>query len=261
MNRKKLLYKISIYVVTLSCNLLMCSVYAKTNPTINLKAPIKVVTEYYPPYSFKNAQGKLEGCSVMLVTELFKITQDKLNIQVMPWSRAYMTAVNKKNTLIFSIARNKIREKMFAWIGKIKQEKYFFWGLKSRYKEEKITDKEFYSSLIVAAKYTTNDQMLTAKGKNKLYRVTELTQGINMVLSQRVDLIVETKAGLKKRFEHEGLDFSLIKPVYELPELNYYLYIAMNINSDAKIKKRMSDAYQKLLDNGKFKQIIEQCGN
>jgi len=256
-NSKKNLGAMPAYIFVLIFSLLMFANHAETN----IKEPIKVVTEYYPPYSFKNVQGKLEGCSVSLVTELFQISNDALNIQVMPWSRAYMTAVNNKNTLIFSISRNQIREKMFYWIGKIKREKYFFWGLKSRYKADKISAKEFYSSVIVAAKFTTNDQMLTKKGKNILYRVTELTQGINMVLNRRVDLIVETKVGLQKRFEHEGFDFSLIKPVYELPELNYDLYIAMNINSDQNIVKRMKTAYQQLVDNGKFAQIIGQCGN
>jgi len=232
-----------------------------THAQTSTKENITVVTEYYPPYSFLNDQGELKGCSVALVKELFKISQDDLNVQVMPWARAYKTAVSNKNTLIFSIVRNKIREKKFYWIGKIDQEKNIFWGLKSRYKEEKITDEEFYSSLIVTATDTSNYQILAAKGKNKLYQVTEITQGINMLLMQRVDLVVETKVGMKKRFDKEGFDFSLVKPVYELAELNYDLYIAMNINSDSEIEKRMSDAYQQLVDNGKFAQIMGQCDN
>ena len=62
--------------------------------------------------------------------------------------------------------------------------------------------------------------MLTAKGKIKHYRVTEPTQSINMVLSQRVDLIVVTTVGMHERFGKKGLYFSLFKPVYDL-------YIAM----------------------------------
>jgi len=241
----------------LTFSLLTFGIHAQTST----KERITVVTEYYPPYSFLNEQGEAKGCSVALVKALFKISQDDFNVQVMPWARAYKTAISTKNTLIFSIVRNKIREKNFIWIGKIVQEKNLFWGLKSRYKEEKLTEKEFYSSLIVTTTHTSNDQILTEKGKNRLYQVTEITQGINMLLMQRVDLIVETKIGMKKRFEREKLDFSLVKPVYELPELNYDLYIAMNINSDSKIQKRMSNAYQQLVDNGKFAQVMGQCDN
>jgi len=266
---KNISFKLSTLLnrLTLCCGLIALSSVAVEIPsspsleksTLTQKTPIKVVTEYYPPYSFKDRNGTLKGCAVELVRALFKLNKDELKITLMPWSRAYITAVNFKNTLIFSISRNNIRESKFHWIGKIKQEKYFFWGLREKYSTAKISDQEFKSSLIVVAKYTTNDQMLSAKGENKLYRVTELTQGINMLLAHRVDLIVETQVGLKKRFEKQGYDFNKIVPVYKLPELDYDLYIAMNINSDPQIVENYYRAYQQLVDNGTVEKIINQC--
>jgi polar amino acid transport system substrate-binding protein len=220
---------------------------------------IKVVTEYYPPYSFLDKQGNVKGCSTMLVKALFALTGDELKIELMPWARAFYTAKNFKNTLIFSIARNKLREHNFYWIGKIKQEKYLFWGLKSKYPSGKVSTHDFDASTVAVAKYTTNDQMLTAMKKSKLHRVTEITQGINMLLSQRIDLIIETEVGMRKRFEKQGYDFSRIKAVYEMPELNYYLYIALNIDSEPQLAKRYQMAYQQLVKSGRYTRIIKQC--
>jgi len=257
---RKIIFTFLVFCYLVSFFASSTNVATFPSAAITTKPVINVVTENYPPYSFLNNKGKLEGCSVELVKELFKINKDDLNVKIMPWSRAYMTALNTKNTLIFSIARNEIRESKFHWIGKIKQEKYFFWGLTSIYSQKIMSEDEFKSSLIVVAKYTTNDQMLTVKGENKLYRVTELTQGINMLLSKRVNLIVETKIGMQKRFEKEGYDFSKIMPAYELPELNYDLYIAMNLNSDHRIVKRMRNAYQQLVNSDVFTNVISQCG-
>jgi len=241
----------SMLLVFLWCILFIIPSYA---------AVINVVTEKYPPYQYIDKQGEVKGCAVDLVHALFKITGDDLNIQVLPWARAYNTAKKFENTLIFSIVRNKLREKEFQWIGKVKTEHYFFWGLKSTYPQDRISDDEFSSSVIVVSTQTTNDEMLTAQGQHKLYRVTDLTQGIQMLLTKRVDLIVETKVGLQERFKRMGLDISKIKPVYDIPELNNILYLAFNINTKSTLVKRYRVAYQQLVKSGTFNSIINQCG-
>lgn len=242
---------LSSFVFATESNYLPQKTFAKTS--------IKVVTEYYPPYQFIDNNGVLKGCAVDLVKALFKLTKDDLKINLIPWARAYYTAKNFKNTLIFSMSRNTIREKNFYWIGKIKREKYLFWGLKSKYKQKILSEAEFKDSLIVVVKYTHNDQMLTAKGGNKLHRVTKLVQGIRMLLAHRADLLVQTAFSLKKRLKIANVDANQFIPIYELSELNSDLYIAMNLKTDIKIVQQYQKAYKYLVDNGIVNKIISQC--
>ena len=223
------------------------------------KVDIKVVTENYPPYQYVDNNGVIQGCAVDLVKALFKQSGDDLKINLIPWARAYYLVKNFKNTLIFSMARNRLREHNFHWIGKIRQEKYLFWGLKSKYPQKILSESEFSKSIVAVAKDTTNDQMLTAMGYKNLHRITENTQAIKMLLNQRVNLMVETEIGMRKRFEKRGYDFSKVKPVYKIPKLDYDLYIAMSSQTDKQIVQSFREAYSNLVQSGMYADITSRC--
>ena len=229
-------------------------------PQKNLtKTTIKVVTETYPPYQFLNENGKLVGCSVDLVNALFKLTKDDLNIQIMPWARAYITALNTKNTLIFSMVRNHIREDKFIWIGTIMEDINYFWGLKRKYGQTKLTRTEVKQGVTAVSRASSNDQLLSDLNNFKLQRVTNINQAVYMLINNRVDFIVDTKIGLQKRFKKIGYDFLKVVPVLTMSELNHKISFAMNINSDPKIVVRYQHAYQQLINSGKIAKILAQC--
>ena len=53
-----------------------------------------VVTEILPPYQFYQENNVLSGFSVEVLEALFKITNDDADLKVLPWARAYRTALN-----------------------------------------------------------------------------------------------------------------------------------------------------------------------
>ncbi|GHF79702.1 substrate-binding periplasmic protein [Thalassotalea marina] len=78
----------------------------------------QVFTEDFAPYNYLD-NGKLVGLSVDVVDSVFRELKASANYQVLPWARAYEYALNTPNTLIFSLARNPQREKLFKWVGAI----------------------------------------------------------------------------------------------------------------------------------------------
>ena len=84
-----------------------------------------VVTEVLPPYQLYNENNVLSGFSVEVLEALFKITKDDIDLKVLPWARAYRTALNKPNTLIFSLSRSPSRENLFFWGGKLTTEEVY----------------------------------------------------------------------------------------------------------------------------------------
>ena len=226
----------------------------------DVKMSMRVVTEIYPPYQFLDQSRNLQGCSVNVIKALFKQAGDKLKIEIMPWARAYVTAKNNKNTLIFSIVRTKIREPHFYWIGKIQHIKNYFWGLKSKYNKVKLTFDEIKNSPIAITNYSTDDETLTQTfNALKLDRVTNLNQGIKMLLRNRVDFVLDSKISIRNRFKAMKLDISKIISVYNLPALNYDLNIAMNIHSDIKLVKQYKSAFNILVQKGIVKKIMGRC--
>lgn len=78
----------------------------------------QVLTEDFAPFNYIE-NGELVGISVELVDLVFKELDVKADYQVLPWARAYEYALNTPNTLIFSLARNHQRERLFKWVGEI----------------------------------------------------------------------------------------------------------------------------------------------
>lgn len=68
------------------------------------RAAITVVTEELPPYNM-TLDGKLTGIGTELVEAVMAEAGEAARIQSMPWARAYDTALNSPNVLIYSIAR------------------------------------------------------------------------------------------------------------------------------------------------------------
>lgn len=85
---------------------------------------ITAVTEDYPPYNYEE-NGKVTGLSTEIVKATLDEAEIKYSIKTYPWSRAIEMAENGENVLIFTITRNKERERNFKWVGPIDQRPIF----------------------------------------------------------------------------------------------------------------------------------------
>ncbi len=225
------------------------------------KNQITVITEVYPPYQYLDENNQLQGCSVNVIRALFKITKDELDIQVMPWSRTYVTALNKKNTLVFTIARIKSREPLFHWIGRLDEQKVYFWALKSR-RFQPITELQQLKKYSVAVpKNYFSDIYLTEQGFPYLHRVTIQKQAISMLYYQRIDFIVVREEVMKAFVQDLGFDFAKVDKVFPLDDLNSEVSLAMNINSDMNLVETYRKAYQQLIEQGTVKRLMNQCNH
>ncbi len=79
-------------------------------------ATLACVTEENRPVNFLE-NGKVTGFSTEVVQAVLKEINMQCDFQVMPWARAYTTALHGENVLIFSIMRTPEREKLFKWVG------------------------------------------------------------------------------------------------------------------------------------------------
>ncbi|MGL6041304.1 MAG: substrate-binding periplasmic protein, partial [Deefgea sp.] len=88
-------------------------------------------TENLPPLNYEE-NGIAQGYSVELLQAIANEAGMKINIQVMPWARAYQTALVTPNALLFTLVRNPERENLFLWIGPIAKRKVFLFKLSQR---------------------------------------------------------------------------------------------------------------------------------
>jgi polar amino acid transport system substrate-binding protein len=234
---------------------LTVSVFLLLVPLYGQSKEIKVVTEFLEPYQIKNPDGSLGGFSTDVVQALFKITQDHPEIQVMPWARAYEIALHKPNILIYSIAHTKVRDKKFHWIGALKEERLYFWGLKKNYKNNDYEVSALKTLKIAASRNSNSAQYLMDQGFSNIYQLANERQNMNMLFIDRVDLILATKITIETRAKSLGYNFDELQQLNEVAALNNKLSIAFSMGTSPLLIQKYQTAFQQLVTNGELAKI------
>lgn len=77
---------------------------------------LELVTEDDPPYNMLR-NGKVVGIATEKLEKAFKRAGMRNHIELMPWARAYQSALTRRGYCAFSAARTREREQLFKWIG------------------------------------------------------------------------------------------------------------------------------------------------
>ena len=223
---------------------------------------IKVVTENFPPYNYKENK-ELKGVSTEIVRAVLQELKIKTKIEVYPWARAYMIAQENKNTLIFSIGRNQKRENLFKWVEVIAPADFYLFALKDR-KEIKV------NTLDDAKKYKigtviddVREQYLIrkgfVKGKN-IHSTPQYINGFRMLLINRIDLWAMPELTAYHIIKKEGYKpAETLRKAYRLDEVSSEgYYMAFGKKTSDEIVEKFRNALEKIKKGGKHKMILEK---
>lgn len=123
---------------------------------------LKVLTEEFPPYNYTE-NGRITGFSTAVVQAVLKEVQLQGDFQSLPWARAYDMAQANGSVLIYSIARNPQREKLFKWVGVIAPTQYYLFSLPERkLRFERLEQAKAYQTATVNE--DAGEQFLITKG-------------------------------------------------------------------------------------------------
>ena len=227
--------------------------------TIIAKDEIKIMTEIFSPYQFKDEiDGHLIGISTEIVQAIQKEIRDTSKIKVYPWVRGNKILDKKTNTALFSMMRTKSRENKYKWVGPLdKMELVFFKKKDSKIILNTIDDARKVKKIGVT-KSVANYEILNSKGFKNLDVVGGSDdKNIKKLLKGRIDLWPYVKAaGLynAKKIGQAGM----IVPIPGIILASGDLYIAFNINTSDDIVKRWQKAFDKLTTNGSIRKIKER---
>ena len=232
---------------TMTCLLLIASVLG------GVKAQdVLVVTEYLAPFQIKNEDGSLGGFATEIVERLFDITNDIPHYNVLPWVRAYRVALTKPNILVFSLAKTQERNDKFQWVGKVKAERFFIWGLRSQFSKRFDSVEQAKHYRVGTSKSYSSAIYLANNGFTNIYYTSQDRQTIGMLYKKRIEILVSSELVLQKLAEKHGHDFSQLIKLANVTELNNDLSIAFSQGSDTGLIKRFRLAYQYLEQSGEL---------
>ena len=150
---------------------------------IENKITINVVTENAFPLQYQEG-ATVTGPATKLLKAVLEQAQLDYQINVLPWARAYETAKQEKNTLIYSIARTPDREQQFYWLGEVLSLDYYLFGLKNN-----STHESKLSSRVGAVRGSVAQEYLQNQGYKQLQVVSHPKQNMQMLLRERIDFI------------------------------------------------------------------------
>jgi len=219
---------------------------------------ITVVTECDNPCKIRESDGLPDSLPTTIILELFKLTNDIPNIQVLPWARAYNMALDNKNILIYSISKTPKREPLFNWVGDILIERYYVWELNDN-KLTSAASEHFYKGKSFATYRESNEfDYLNQLEDITTYSVVYPNQRLHMLLANRVDYLVESEQTLKETCLSLNIDCSRFSKVIEVKELNTPLSIGINKDSDPEIVEKYQKAFSSLSSSGTLSHIINK---
>ncbi|WP_138553254.1 substrate-binding periplasmic protein [Pseudoalteromonas rubra] len=221
-------------------------------------ATLQVVTEYLYPYQIKNEDGSLGGFMTEVVHALCQQAGDIPDIRVMPWARAYQTALTTQNVLIYSIVHTEARSPYFNWIGEVKTDPIYLWGLARRFPAQSDSLMLLKKYRVAVLRGSNVAQYLAKHQFSNLKPLSYEDQLLRMLEKDRLDLVVGTEQTIWQRATKAGMDFNTLAKVVELTELNTNLSIAFNITSDPKLVARYRDAFSTISSNGKLAGIQQK---
>jgi polar amino acid transport system substrate-binding protein len=228
---------------------------------LTLAAPtahaLTLVTEENPPFNYTD-EGKVVGISTEIVAELGKRSAILLQIQSMPWEKAYIAAQRDKETCIYSTARLENRERLFSWIGPIATNRWVLIG-KSDFagSVKTVEDARKYRVGVVAK--DAKIEFLMGKGVTDLREVSE--DGLNpprLVLNRddpnRIDLWATSAYGARRTAARANVkDIKLVLFLQDVP-----LYLACGRNTSPQTVQALSQAFERARKDGTLKRITEQ---
>jgi len=209
------------------------------------------VTENAPPLQYiKN--GKVVGKTTQLIKQIANKSNFKANIKILPWARAYQTALNQKNMFIYPIVRTVERESKFVWIGKMLTIKLTWVKLKSRTDVviNRLTDAKSFKIGVIRADATYHYLIQNGFIKNKNFIVvSQLPLLLDLLYSKKIDSFIVDLALLKEMAVIKGYSAQQLVSEFDIPQLSYHLYLATNLNTDPILIEKLKNSLNSINSN------------
>jgi polar amino acid transport system substrate-binding protein len=222
---------------------------------------IRFVGETTIPLLFENSQKEKYGALLELVNVLSAYTKLESTVELMPWARAYETALREPNVVLIAALKTPQRISELQWIGKVLHAQAHLIALKDR-SDITITNIQQAKKYIVASvRGYGSAAYLLGQGfneKHNLVLTSHQSQMWGVLYNRRVDLVL---ANLKiGRFEakHIGLDSKRMRSKLKITELTHDLEFATGLSTPAATVLQLKNGLDALKKNGTYNAILNK---
>lgn len=202
-----------------------------------------LVTEHLPPLHYQDASGNLVGDISENVNQLLDRAGLAAQPRVLPWGRAYDTALHRPNTLIYSLLQTPERKSKFHWIVKLRSLNTFMMTAANRDDLAMASLEEIDDELVGVKRNDVASHFLASRiPKGNLVQQTYTVDTVRMLLNSRIDMIPINKTQLQFHCRELGCNLQQFKILFPLKQMEQDIYLAASLGTDSAILERLREA-------------------
>ncbi|MFH1981462.1 MAG: transporter substrate-binding domain-containing protein [Pseudomonadota bacterium] len=213
---------------------------------------LTVLTEEIPPLSATDS-GRPAGFSVDIAAEILKRLGIDAPVHVQPWVRAYKTALETPNVVLFSVARTPEREEKFNWIGPLLVSHNGFYARKGHGLHIKTLDDVRRVGAIATYRADARDQELTGQVYTNLDRSDSPDACLKKLLGGRVDLWLFNSLSLPEITRRNGAALDDLELVIAYRQ--YDLYITLSRGTPDEVVEQWTRTLDAVKADGTFARL------
>lgn len=177
---------------------------------------LDITTEHNPPFNYLSGK-RVKGISTEILLEMGRRANIPMELRLLPWARAYQSALSLPGTCVYSTVRLPEREASFKWIGPLSTNKWALFA-KSDFDKRIRSIDEAKSYRIGGVTLDAKAAYLKSLGFAHIDLVGDDSLNRAKLLAGRIDLWI---AGLYRSTPAENR--GQIKPVLIVREVEYFL--------------------------------------
>jgi lysine-arginine-ornithine-binding protein len=230
-----------------------------STPALSASDTLRVATEgTYPPWSFKDSSGHLQGFDVDIANALCAQMKVKCEIVAQQWDGIIPgLQANRYDAIVASMSTTPARRKQVLFTNKYKETTSSFIAAKDSGIKD-VSPAGLKGKRIGVQRGSSQQQWLTDAGydKGSLVLYDDTRQPELDLVAGRVDVIVGNKATFYSDFfkRPESKDFQFVGPELKGGALGDGNAIAVRLN-DTDLCNRLNAALDAIIKNGTYDQI------
>ncbi|WP_085907753.1 substrate-binding periplasmic protein [Kiloniella majae] len=214
---------------------------------------IQLLTENYAPFNYLE-QNNLKGIGADIVGALQKKVGTPSAPKILPWKRAYRTALSSPNTGIFSITRTKERENLFHWVGPLYSVRdYIFIRKSSDFSGQDISDLKALHSIGLQAEGAVH-KALAKLSFNNLIPIHQVDKQLDLLISGRISALQVSDLTMSFDLQKNNLSFTEVRPIAVLNQAD--MYLAFSKDTPLEEVNKWQEALNELIKEGKHAAIL-----
>lgn len=223
-------------------------------------ANIKAYTEALPPLNYEES-GRVAGFASELLREMAAEAGHTLQLEVMPWMRAYRTVKQQPGSALYSIVRNPEREALFKWVGPIAPRRIEVYALASRQDVaiRQAADLPRYRHGVLASSSAASQLLqLGLPAANLEYGHSDEVN-LKKLLLGRADTVVMLNWAMHWQLRQQKVDPARIRTVWTLDQ-RYQYWFAFNKDTDPALLRSLQQALDSLRADGRLAALRKRYG-